>query len=81
MCVLRSSCWQSIRLGLIMLSDAIEIMVSTYLPLDMVARGLVVDPQDVADKLAITPPDTVEFTVLTVLAKFNPINKIADTEQ
>jgi hypothetical protein len=61
-----------------MLSDAIEKMVSTYQPLDHVARGLVVDAQEVADALAKAPRDSVEFVVLTVLAKYNQVVKVGN---
>jgi hypothetical protein len=63
-----------------MLNDAIEEMVSTYQPLDHVARGLVVDAQEVADALANASPDSVEFVVLTVLAKYNQVVEVGNKE-
>jgi hypothetical protein len=54
------------------LQDAIDVLVSTYDSLDVVARGLEVDAKEVADALAKATPDTAEFVVLGYLAKYNP---------
>lgn len=56
-------------------SEAIEIMASTYQSLDSVASGLQVDAKEVAAELSKAKPDTIEFVVLTVLAKYNPVPK------
>jgi hypothetical protein len=53
------------------LQDALTFMVSTYLPFDVVVRGMVLDAKEVADALAKADPDTEEHTVLLYLsAKF-----------
>lgn len=51
-------------------TEAIEIMVSTYGDLDAVARGLQVDS---AELYAIQPEqDTAEAIAVSVLKKYNP---------
>ena len=50
------------------LEDAIELMTSTYLPFDLVVRGMELDAKEVADALAKVTPDTEEATVLQFLA-------------
>jgi hypothetical protein len=54
------------------LSDAIDVLVTTYQSLDAVALGLPVDAKEVQAALAKAKPDTAEFVALTVLAKYNP---------
>ena len=54
------------------LDEAVEILSTTYQPLDLIARGLVVDPTEVSEALADAEEDTVEKFVLTILAKYNP---------
>lgn len=53
-------------------SEAVEILVSTYQSLDSMAQGMQVDAKEVADALAKATEDTAEFVALNVLAKFNP---------
>jgi hypothetical protein len=55
------------------LDDALAIMTSTYLPFDLVVRGMVLDANEVADALADADPDTAEQTALQVLAKYFPV--------
>lgn len=55
------------------IQDAIQVLVSTYKPLDEVARGLVVDAQEVADAFKLAECGTLEHTVLAFLVKFNPL--------
>lgn len=43
-------------------------MTSTYLPFDLVVRGMELDAKEVADALAKATPDTEEATVLAFLA-------------
>lgn len=50
------------------LKDAIDLMTSTYLPFDLVVRGMELDAKEVADALAKATPDTEEATVLQFLA-------------
>ena len=54
------------------LSEAMEILTSTYQSLDTVALGLPVDPKEVADALAKADPDSAEYVALQALAKVNP---------
>jgi hypothetical protein len=64
------------------LQDALAVMVSTYLPFDLVVRGMVLDAKEVADALADADPDTEEHTVLQVLAAYFPAaqSKVESTE-
>lgn len=54
------------------LQDALDELTSTYKDLDLVARGLQVDGQEVADALADAEPDSAEAVALKFLAKYNP---------
>ena len=53
--------------------QAIEVLSSTYMSLDAVARGLECDPSEVAKALAKAKPDTTELVCLTALAKAFPM--------
>lgn len=50
------------------LKDAIDLLSSTYMSFDLAVKGMELDPQEVADALAETTPDTEEETVLQFLA-------------
>jgi hypothetical protein len=50
------------------LKDAIGLLTSTYLPFDLMVRGMELDAKEVADALAKATPDTEEQTVLQYLA-------------
>lgn len=63
------------------IDQAIEILSSTYMSLDAVARGLEVDPKDVAKALAKAAPDTTDFVCLTALAKAFPLPNTTQTTQ
>lgn len=54
------------------LDAAVEMLATTRQPLELIARGLAVDAEEVAEALAEAMPDTVEHFVLTLLAKLNP---------
>jgi adenylosuccinate lyase len=54
------------------LSEAIELLTSTYQSLDSVASGLPVDPKEINDALSKANPDSAEYVALQALAKFNP---------
>ena len=54
------------------LDDALDVMTSTYLPLDVAVRGMVLDAKEVAEALANAEPDTQEHTVLQILAAYFP---------
>jgi hypothetical protein len=58
------------------LSEAIELLTSTYQSLDAVALGLPVDAKEVADALAKADKDSAEYVALQALAKVNPYEKI-----
>lgn len=57
------------------LSEAIELLTSTYQSLDSVALGLSVDAKEVADALNKADKDSAEYVALQALAKFNPCEK------
>ena len=54
------------------LQDALDELTSTYKDLDLVARGLQVNAEEIADALADADPDSAEAVALRVLAKYNP---------
>jgi hypothetical protein len=54
------------------LSEAIELLTTTYQSLDSVASGLPVDPKEVNDALNKVDKDSAEYVALQALAKFNP---------
>lgn len=56
------------------LSEAVELLTSTYQSLDSVALGLPVDAKEVNEALNKANPDSAEYVALQVLAKFNPYN-------
>ena len=64
------------------LDYALEVMTSTYLPFDVVVRGMILDAKEVADALADADPDTVEQTALQALATYFPyvLSKVNTTE-
>jgi hypothetical protein len=51
------------------LAAAIEALISTYQDPVLIARGLVIDPQEVALELAQAIPDSSEGAALRILAK------------
>lgn len=57
------------------LSEAIEVLTSTYQSLDIVAAGLPVDAKEVADALAKANTDSAEYVALQALARFNLYEK------
>ena len=62
--------------------DAVTLLTSTYLPFDLVVRGMELDAKEVADALAKATPDTEEQTVLQYLAGYFPYTpvKVKSTE-
>ena len=60
------------------LSEAIELLTSTYQSLDSVAMGLPVDAKEVNDALNKAKPDSAEYVALQALAKFNPYKNIKE---
>jgi hypothetical protein len=57
------------------LNDALDVMTSTYLPFDLVVRGMVLDAQEVEEALIGVEPDSVEQTALQFLATRFPNNE------
>lgn len=57
------------------LSEAIELLTSTYQSLDTVALGLPVDAKEINDALNKANPDSAEYVALQVLAKHHPYEK------
>jgi hypothetical protein len=53
------------------LSEAIEILTSTYQSIDSVALSLPVDAKEVNEALSKADPDSAEYVALQALAKFN----------
>jgi len=58
------------------LSEAIELLTSTYQSIDAVALGLPVDAKEVADALIKANPDSAEYVALQALAKHHPYESI-----
>lgn len=58
------------------LSEAIELLTSTYQSLDTVAMGLPVDAKEINDALNKANPDSAEYVALQALAKANPYENI-----
>jgi hypothetical protein len=57
------------------LSEAIELLTSTYQSLDSVASGLPVDAKEVNEALKKADPDSAEYVALKALEKCNPYEK------
>jgi hypothetical protein len=55
------------------LENAIQVLTTSFSDLRMVARGLRVNPEEVAEELVKATPDTAEFVVLNILHELNPI--------
>ena len=51
--------------------EAVEILSTTYLALDSVAKGMVVDAEELQDAIAAAEEDSVEAVCLKVLSKYN----------
>jgi hypothetical protein len=63
------------------LKDAIDLLSNTYMSFDLAVKGMELNPQEVADALAETTPDTEEETVLKFLATRFPYAPSETTEQ
>jgi predicted ABC-type ATPase len=55
------------------LKDVLASMVSSYSDLTLLARGQVVDANEVAQAIAKADPDSAEMVALQALAKRNPV--------
>ncbi len=63
------------------LKDAIALLISTYLPFDLMVKGMELDAKEVADALAKATPDTEEETVLQFLASRFPYVALKTTKE
>jgi len=57
------------------LKDVLAVMVSSYSDLTLLAKGQVVDANEVAQAIAKTDLDSAEMVALQALAKWNPVNQ------
>ena len=55
------------------LKDVLELMTSSYSDLTQLARGQVVDADEVAKAIKKADPDSAEMVALQALAKWNPV--------
>lgn len=62
------------------LKDALDLMLSTYMPFDVIVRGMELDAKEVADALAKATSDTEEYTVLQFLAERFPYTLVKTKE-
>ena len=62
-------------------SEALEILITTYRSLDSVAKGLLVDAKEVNDALEKAKVGSQEYVALSVLAKFNPYTQQVKTKE
>lgn len=51
--------------------EAVEILSNTYQSLDVIARGMVVNAEELQDAIAAAEEDSVEAICLQVLNKYN----------
>jgi hypothetical protein len=56
---------------MITVEQALEVLSTTYQSLDAVARGMVVDAEELEDAIAAAEEDSVEAICLKVLSKYN----------
>ena len=52
--------------------DAVTLLTSTYLPFDLVVRGMELDPKEVADALANATAGSEQETALKFLSAYFP---------
>jgi hypothetical protein len=60
-------------LNMAKLKDVLAVMVSSYSDLTLLAKGQVVDANEVAQAIAKADPDSAEMVALQALAKWNPV--------
>ena len=60
-------------LNMAKLKDVLATMVSSYSDLTLLARGQVVDANEVAQAIAKADPDSAEMVALQALAKWNSV--------
>lgn len=57
------------------LDSTVEFLVGVTGDLKLACRGLVLDPQEVADALELADPDTAEQMILQLLAEMFPVKE------
>ena len=62
-------------LNMAKLKDVLAVMVSSYSDLTLLAKGQVVDSNEVAQAITKADPDSAEMVALQALAKWNPVVK------
>ena len=60
-------------LNMAKLKDVLAVMVSSYSDLTLLAKGQVVDANEVAQAITKADPDSAEMVALQALAKWNPV--------
>jgi predicted ABC-type ATPase len=55
------------------LKDVLAVMVSSYSDLTLLAKGQIVDANEVAQAITKADPDSAEMVALQALAKWNPV--------
>lgn len=63
------------------LKDAVDLLSSTYLPFDLVVRGMELDPKEVADALANATEGSEQQTALQFLASRFPYAPTKKTKE
>lgn len=63
------------------LKDIVDAMVGSYSDLNQLARGQVVDANEVAKAISKADPASVEMVVLQALAKWNPVKESEPVQQ
>ena len=58
------------------ITEAVEILAATYMPLETVALGLPIDAHEAAKALADADPISVEYVCLKALVKTHPVPMI-----
>lgn len=61
--------------------DAVTLLTSTYLPLDLAVRGMELDPKEVAEALAGATEGSEEQTALQFLATYFPYAQPKKTKE
>lgn len=57
------------------LDSVVEFLIGVHGDLKLACRGLVLDPQEVADALSLADPDTAQEVILTILAEMFPVSE------
>ena len=60
-------------LNMAKLKDVLAVMVSSYSDMTLLAKGQIVDANEVAQAILKADPDSAEMVALQALAKWNPV--------